>query len=139
MYYKDFLELNLPIGTKIRYKENKWLYIGLGIYDKRVVIKLAKNNSESSGCSTANIFQWNDDEEIEVIEYPVKYMSIAKYHEGDIVYLNEEKLMILEERDENGYYLTFNYSAVHQAVEHKHETELSLEPKEKINEMVGIK
>jgi hypothetical protein len=108
MYYKQFIELNLPIGTKVRYEEYEWLYIGLGIYDKKAVIQLAKNDSESSSCTTENFYHWNSDE-IEVIEYPVKYMSIAKYHVGDIVYNYDVRCIILEERDENGCYLVYHY------------------------------
>ena len=128
MYYKDFLELNLPIGTKVRYKEKEWLYIGLGKNkDDDDYIQLARENQQGGHPNYDYLASW-DSKEIEVIEYPVKYETLQKYHIGDIVYGFYEKFIVVDDRNSDGEYTLFSYHTLD--VEYRKENYLTLEPRE---------
>jgi len=126
MNFQEFVELNLPIGTKVRYKDNEWLYVGMGIEEKETYIQLARNDEKGSYPHYAYIASWRDDE-IEVIEYPVEYLAPAIYKQGDIVYHYEDKCMVLRERNNKGAYHVYNHELDHgQWLDQK---ELTLEPR----------
>jgi hypothetical protein len=127
MRHKDFLELNLPIGTKVRFEENEWLFIGLGKSGTEITIQLARGVEENSSPSYDCVYSW-DSNEIEVIEYPVKYGTLQKYHIGDIVYGFYEKFMVVDNRNSDGEYTLFSYHTLD--VEYRKENYLTLEPRE---------
>jgi hypothetical protein len=126
MYYKDFLELDLPIGTKVRYKDKEWLFVGYGKNsNSKMTIQLTKNDSSNGYPSYNAIYSWEDDE-IEIMGIPKGYTTLPKYHVGDIVYYKEVMCIVVEERDEDGEYKVYNTSERTTFLEQ--EEELSLEP-----------
>jgi hypothetical protein len=123
MFYKEFIELNPPIGTKVRFKDEEWLFIGYGKdHNGDKSIELA---TTVDIWSNTTIYEWHDDE-FEIVGIPT-YKSLPKYKVGDIVYWRYHKCIILEDRDDD-YDKYFVYNTVLSHANYYKEQELFLEP-----------
>lgn len=129
MFYNEFIELNPPIGTKVRYKDKEWLFVGYSKdHNENKSIELATTENVRSN---AIIFEWND-YEFEIIGMPT-YKTLPKYKVGDIVYWRYHKCIILEDRNEdNDKY--FAYNTVLKCAEDYKENQLFLEPQDQNDE-----
>lgn len=125
MFYNEFIELNPPIGTKIRYKDKEWLFVGYNKDHKGdKSIELARMEDFYSN---STIYEYND-REIEIIGIPT-YKTLPKYKVGDIVYWRYHKCIILEDRDDD-YDKYFVYDTVLRCSHYYKEQDLFLEPQE---------
>lgn len=110
MKKNEFLELNLPLGTKVKHKDKLWFVVGYNDQASETIIQLAREVKEArdyAHCDTTTIHSYD---ELEVISYPVKYATLPKYHTADVVFHGHHKCMVLDERNvETQSYLVFNY------------------------------
>jgi hypothetical protein len=126
MFYNEFIKLNPPIGTKVRFKDEEWLFVGFGIdVTNYTTIQIARVDDNDTFPKTTYIDK-RDDREIEIIGIPT-YKTLPKYKVGDIVYWRYHKCIILEDRDEeeNKYFV---YNTVLSHANYYKEQDLFLEP-----------
>lgn len=136
MNCKEFIELNPPIGTKVRYKDKEWLFVGFGMFtNKSGTIQLSRNDDNDS-FPKSNYIDEYDDREIEIIGIPT-FKTLPKYKVGDIVYWKYLKCIILEDRDEeeNKYFV---YNTVLHQTKYYQEQELLLEPQDQNDEQETV-
>ncbi len=97
MLVSEFIELKLPAGTKVKYEEVEYIYLGITddseVSDKfnldkeRTYLQLAVLNKGEYSAKTRTISDYYFDVEIEVINYPAIFRTVPIFKVKDTVYL----------------------------------------------------
>ena len=128
MFYNEFIELDPPIGTKVRFRDTEWVFIGYGIsLSKSTTIQLTRGDS-GGGYPITNYIDEYEDREIEIIGIPT-YKTPPKYKVGDMVYRKQHKCIILEDRDDD-YDKYFVYNTVLKCSDYYKEQDLFSKPQD---------